>query len=379
MQGQGNYFVIDYNDLINPNNFEWIRDNAVVGKLYLIENYSYNDEKINLLLTCVENSEISILFRNGNSGYTLELKNDDDFEVIDNLTASNGIYVLLYYEKKSGGGWTLRDGENIYKKLLNAYDNNLNVYGKVVFFGNVKYIGQLILSKSNTLDDLFIFCYDYTYALYNTDFPGTWAPNLKINVCGLRMQEKGYTYVSDTLPIMSISADDMSWENGSFGRYEPVFSALQSASDRGCLIQFAMNFNDTTKIYTIISNVYGSYRDGYTIYGYIEYGKRILIRVKNDNTYTVETHTDFLPTYNTLQVSGIESIAINSSITTSIQSLTDKNTIITSIKPSVAGVIVSAPYYDETDSCYKTTIFNSTTSEVSDLTLTIDYYTLTQD
>ena len=172
-----------------------------------------------------------------------------------------------------------------------------------------------------------------------------------------------------------INFGEVSLTGGSFESID-AYSKLSSAIEKNFLVQ--CQFSMAGQTYNILPYIYEQ-NDEICCFAYISAGISIRIRIKSDNTYTVETHTDFLPIYNTLQVSGIESIAVNSSLTTSIQSLTDKNTTITSIKPSVAGVIVSAPYFDETDNCYKTTIFNATTSAVSDLTLTIDYYTLIQD
>ena len=172
-----------------------------------------------------------------------------------------------------------------------------------------------------------------------------------------------------------INFGEVSLAGGSFESID-AYSKLSSAIEKNILVQ--CQFSMAGQTYNILPYIYEQNGD-ICSFAYINAGISFIIKIKNDDTYTVDMYTDFLPTYSTLQVSGIESIAVNSSITTSIQSLTNKNTIITSIKPSVAGVIISAPYFDETDSCYKTTIFNATTSAVSDLTLTIDYCRLIKD
>ena len=172
-----------------------------------------------------------------------------------------------------------------------------------------------------------------------------------------------------------INFGEVSLAGGSFESID-AYSKLSSAIEKNILVQ--CQFSMAGQTHNILPYIYEQNGD-ICSFAYIASGISFKITIKSNNTYTVDMYTDFLPIYSTLQVSGIESIPVNSSITTSINSLTDKNTTITSIKPSVAGVIVSAPYFDETDSCYKTTIFNATTSAVSGLTLTIDYYTLTQD
>lgn len=161
------------------------------------------------------------------------------------------------------------------------------------------------------------------------------------------------------------------------GTISGIYDKIKSAFDSDMLIYFTANIGSKiTGVPTISENISEHY-----FACIINLTPTISYELifNSDDTYRVIVVNGTMPVYNTLQVSGIESIAVNSSITTSIQSLTDKNTIITSIKPSVAGVIVSAPYYDETDSCYKTTILNATTSAVSDLTLTIDYCRLIKD
>lgn len=74
-----------------------------------------------------------------------------------------------------------------------------------------------------------------------------------------------------------------------------------------------------------------------------------------------------------LQVNGIESIPVGSSITTEILSL-PQNAIVKSIKPSVEGVLVGFPYWDST--MWKITLYNMSQSSVSDLTLDITYDTV---
>lgn len=67
----------------------------------------------------------------------------------------------------------------------------------------------------------------------------------------------------------------------------------------------------------------------------------------------------------------VESIAANSYIIQTFETLTSQNIIITSIQPSVEGLFVSQPYYDGTN--WKVVIQNLTTNAVSDATLLVSF------
>lgn len=73
----------------------------------------------------------------------------------------------------------------------------------------------------------------------------------------------------------------------------------------------------------------------------------------------------------TLQVDGIETIAVNSHITQNLLSLTDDKIIINSIEPSLDGIIVSMPYYNGTNWCVN--LYNLGSSSASNLTLSVDF------
>ena len=375
MQGQGNYFVIDYNDLINPDNFEWIRDNAVVGKLFLIENYPYNDDKVNLLLTCVEKSRASILFRNGNTEYTLQIVGGTiDFEVRDNLNSSAALNVIFHLTKSGNYYYNITE-QGISNKIIKAINDNLLIFAYIYLEDNYLYEGQILGEKITTTFNYNLYLYDSKKFLYDG------AKKVYNNATKLIIlqitENSNRCYMSESRQIGFIDFGEVSLSGGSFVITDAKYEQLEFFLENNTLVQCKLSINGDA--YNILPYIYKSKEDEISVFGYIAAGIGLTTKIKSDNTYTLETHTDLLPVYRTLQVSGIESIAVNSSLTTSIQSLTDKNTTITSIKPSVAGVIVSAPYYDETEHCYKTTIFNATTSAVSDLTLTIDYYTLIQD
>ena len=201
-------------------------------------------------------------------------------------------------------------------------------------------------------------------------------------ICGdaiLMCSLNGTTFIivgtNKFLNLQQINFGEVSLTGGSFESID-AYNKLSSVIENNFLVQ--CQFSLAGSKYNILPYIYEQNGD-ICSFAYISSGISFKITIKSNNTYTVDMYTDFLPIYNTLQVSGIESIAANSSITTSLGSITDKNTIITSIKPSIAGVIISTPYFDDGDGHYKTIIFNSTTSEVSGLTLTVDYCRLIKD
>lgn len=375
MQGQGNYFVIDYNDLINPDNFEWIRDNAAVGKLYLIENYPYNDDKVNLLLTCVENKRASIKFRNGNTEYTLQIVGGTiDFEVRDDLNSASMLNVIFHLTK--GGNYYYYITEHdIPNKIVKAIKDNLLIYAYIYLEDNYLYEGQILGEKITTTSSYNLYLYDSKKFLYDG------AKKVYNNATKLIIlqitENSNRCFMSESRQIGFIDFGEVSLSGGSFVITDAKYEQLEFFLENNTLVQCQFTFDERNFI--LLPAIYKNVDNEIILFGSIEDGIYFKLIVKSDNTYTIKIHTDLLPVYKTLQVSGIESIAVNSSLTTSIQLLTDRYTTITSIKPSVAGVIVSAPYFDDTVGCYKTTIFNATTSAVSDLTLTVDYYTLTQD
>ncbi|MBO8428288.1 MAG: hypothetical protein IAC58_07080 [Firmicutes bacterium] len=386
MQGQGNYFVIDYNDLINPNNFEWVKDNAVVGKLFLIENYpsfvhlsTYPyGQKIytTLLMSYYENTNSTICFVDTQSNTYLELKKSEDDIIINKFPQKmlsveddpdlTEIYTL---RERTDGVYTISNSSD-FEKVIKYLDGGsvvrlrLDVYSHGDTSGNSMYVD---LQK-----------YPGQSAYYGFKIKGSGREEGVSNASLIILYyvgNKGEISFSELKLATTIYFGNISMSGGQLQYY--TYWRLRNCVNENYPIYANFTYNGSS--FNILPYIYDAGNDEICIFAYISAGISLTVIVKSDNTYIVQTHTDFLPIYSTLQVSGIESIPVNSSITTSINSLTDKNTTITSIKPSVAGVIVSAPYFDETDSCYKTTIFNATTSAVSGLTLTIDYYTLTQD
>lgn len=351
MQGQGGYQILDYREFTSEN-YEKIYNLITTNKMYLIEHFKTDEvEEISLFLTAIKN-ENDITFLYNNKTQTL-------------VYTKQGITNNL----EQGGG-----SESKYKLHIIKcnFVDNIDIEGSFISITDADIECLQNHNYFCVFEDNGYYAIPVMYNETSIDF----IYNNSLIKCQILLESKEIQIKNNYKVISLMSIIDLGDISDTSGTIEDIYIQIDSAFKSNYMIcMYASILNmDVYFCPLIISRT-----NMYLLYFYIE-DSIIQVVIGSDNNFTTNT-IKFAqePNYNTLQVSGIESIPVNSSLTTSIQSLTDKNTTITSIKPSVAGVIVSAPYFDETDNCYKTTIFNATTSAVSDLTLTIDYYTLIQD
>ena len=353
MLGQGGYQILDYREFTSDN-YEKIYNLITTNKMYLIEHFKTDEvEEISLFLTAIKN-ENDITFLYNNKTQTL-------------VYAKSGITNNL----AQGGG----SSESIFKLHI---INGINDYAEVGFKIHITDDDIACLQDENTLNilqvkeagggfqtPLFIM-YDRGNILITTIIDGTLVSG------NVDMKEKTII-LPEIQSIINNVLIDLGTISGTSGTLTGAYKKIDRAfKDKKSLYMY-FSMGDGT--FFVSPNII-SISVAYLVYIFVN-NQIMFLTITNSDVYTLVSSNIFFPTYDTLQVNGIESIPVNSSITTSINSLTDKNTTINSIKPSVAGVIVSAPYFDGGN--YKVNIFNATQSEVSGLTLTIDYYTLTQD
>lgn len=363
MQGQGGYQILDYREFTSEN-YEKIYNLITTNKMYLIEHFKTDEvEEISLFLTAIKN-ENDITFLYNNKTQTLVY---DKSGITNNLGQGGGSgeskYKIIQLGNISNGSII---SDEIILEIMKAYTEQLIIYFYFTYSREDYLVAPMYENGKFT----------FYITISSVDENGT--ESFVYNNLGILLVNKNKIYIYEENVNQCIRMSGNSLDIGSTLTIEKTFDLVSLISEG----RFSLN------AYIFITQEGGPTKLYYTpiFYGgtdtkYYELicETRVLLCSLTGQQLLILGIINLTPKYNTLQVSGIESITVNSSLTTSIQSLTDKNTTITSIKPSVAGVIVSAPYFDETDNCYKTTIFNATTSAVSDLTLTIDYYTLTQD
>lgn len=363
MQGQGGYQILDYREFTSDN-YEKIYNLITTNKMYLIEHFKTDElEEISLFLTAIKN-ENDITFLYNNKKQTLVY---DKIGITNNLNQGGGSSESKYKIFDLGGisnGTSI--GSIITSEILDAVENDLIIAIKFKYNDNTYTVIPNYINN-----DLFFYFFERNSNISN----GAYGNDYIVVISLLN----GQTYISlkNTPRLIKFTATSL--EKGSLLELDNVFDLLflmTLTEINYASITYSQD-GQPDQVYNTPMFLYE--RDSSYVF-LLQFYTKIFVCTIGGYGLSIIDYLPLIKTiYNTLQVSGIESIAVNSSITTSIQSLTGKNTTITSIKPSVAGVIVSAPYFDETDNCYKTTIFNATTSAVSDLTLTIDYYTLTQD
>lgn len=352
MLGQGGYQILDYREFTSDN-YEKIYNLITTNKMYLIEHFKTDEvEEISLFLTAIKN-ENDITFLYNNKTQTLVYTKTG---ITNNLAQGGGGNGIKLYGIDLG---SLPQKKEDRVELSPTDIEMLNKTDVYCYFYFSKAPLPVKSSIINHIINYEIMFYAYNYVCICT-LSGTSLVYMSIysnRVIDLGQLEKKGQINSDVQNVI---------ENY-FNTHFPHLCSINFTYNRifYTLSNF-FSFDDNNLMAFFNSVNPNEEQDGYEL--------KIVALIISYDTYLIIENPFLTPFYNTLQVNNTESISVNSSITISIQSLTDRNTTITSIKPSVDGVIVSAPYYDETTSCYKATIFNATQSAVNDLILTIDYY-----